>query len=58
MSMARGQRRRQPEKKKQEVEIRDLRPYKEAKGGASSVKKDDKPASHRTGEIDFMQSVS
>ena len=46
-----------PEKKKQEVEVRDLKPKIDPKGGATDAKKDDKRASGRTGEVDFMKDL-
>jgi hypothetical protein len=45
------------EKKKREVEVRDLRPKTDPKGGATDEKKDDKRASGRTGEADFMEGL-
>jgi hypothetical protein len=46
------------EKKKREVEVRDLKPKTDPKGGATEAKKkDDKRASGRTGEADFMQGL-
>ena len=42
------------EKEKREVEVRDLKPKSGPKGGATDAKKDDKRASGRTGEADFM----
>ena len=47
-----------PEKKKQEVDVRDLKPKTDPKGGATDAKKDDKRASGRTGEADFMEGVN
>ena len=46
-----------PEKKKQEVDVRDLKPKTDPKGGATDAKKDDKRASGRTGEVDFMKDL-
>ena len=46
-----------PEKKKQEVEVRDLKPKTDPKGGATDAKKGDKCASGRTGEADFMEGL-
>ena len=45
------------EKKKREVEVRDLKPKIDPKGGARDAKKDDKRASGRKGEADFMQGL-
>jgi hypothetical protein len=45
------------EKKKREVEVRDLKPKIDPKGGATDAKKGDKRASRRTGEADFMQGL-
>ena len=46
------------EKKKREVEVRDLKPKTDPKGGATEAKKkDDKRASGRTGEVDFMKDL-
>ena len=46
------------EKKKREVEVRDLKPKTDPKGGAADTKKkDDKRASGRTGEVDFMKDL-
>jgi hypothetical protein len=45
------------EKKKREVEVRDLKPKIDSKGGASDAKKDDEGGSGRTGEADFMQGL-
>ena len=45
------------EKKKGEVEVRDLKPKTDAKGGATEANKDDKRASGRTGEADFMEGL-
>jgi hypothetical protein len=41
-----------PQKKKREIEIRDLTPKSEVKGGATKAEKQAFP---RTGEIDFMR---
>ncbi len=46
-----------PEKKKQEVEVHDLKPKTDPKGGAKDAKKDDKRPSGRTGEADFMKGL-
>jgi hypothetical protein len=46
------------EKKKREVELRDLKPKTDAKGGTTDAKKDDKRASGRTGEVDFMKGLN
>ena len=45
------------EKKKREVEVRDLKPKIDPKGGTTDGKKDDKRTSGRTGEADFMQGL-
>ena len=45
------------EEKKGEVEVRDLKPKTDPKGGATDAKKDDKRDSGRTGEADFMQGL-
>ena len=45
------------EKKKREVEVRDLKPKTDPKGGATDAKKGDKRAARRTGEADFMQGL-
>ena len=46
------------EKKKREVDVRDLKPKTDPKGGATNAKKkDDKRASGRKGEADFMQGL-
>ena len=49
------------EKKKREVEVCDLKPKTDPKGGATDAKKDakkdDKRASGRKGEADFMQGL-
>ena len=45
------------EKKKREVDVRDLKPKTDPKGGATDAKKGDKHASRRTGEADFMQGL-
>jgi hypothetical protein len=42
-------------KKEKELKIRDLKPKDDVKGGAPDGKKDEKPTSRRTGEIDFMK---
>ncbi len=41
-------------KKKKEVEVRDLKPKSDAKGGATKPNKDEKRTFARTGEADFM----
>ena len=45
------------ERKKQEVEVRDLKPKTDPKGGTTDAKKGDKPTSGRTGEADFMEGL-
>ena len=45
------------EKKKREIEVRDLKPKTDPKGGATDEKKDDKGDSSRTGEADFMEGL-
>ena len=45
------------EKEKREVDVRDLKPRTDPKGGATEVKKDDKHAFGRTGEADFMEGL-
>ena len=45
------------EKKKREVDVRDLKPKTDPKGGTKDAKKDDKRDSGRTGEADFMQGL-
>ena len=45
------------EKKKREVEVRDLKPKTDPKGGATDGKKDEERASGRTGEVDFMKGL-
>ena len=40
-----------------EVEVRDLKPKTDPKGGTTDAKKDDKRASGRTGEADFMEGL-
>ena len=45
------------EKKKREVDVRDLKPKTNPKGGTTDAKKDDKRDSGRTGEADFMQGL-
>jgi hypothetical protein len=45
------------EKKKRDVEVHDLKPKIDPKGGATDARKDDKRASRRTGEADFMEGV-
>jgi hypothetical protein len=39
------------EKKEAKIEVRDLKPRKDVKGGARKV---DKPPPAKTGEVDFM----
>ena len=46
------------EKKKREVEVHDLKPKTDPKGGATDAKKDDRRASRRTGEADCMESLN
>ena len=46
------------EKKKREVDVRDLKPKTDPKGGATDAKKDAKRTSGRTGEADFMEDLS
>jgi hypothetical protein len=47
------------EKEKREIEVRDLDPKTDPKGGATDEKKDDKrPSSGRTGEADFMRGMN
>lgn len=41
-------------KKKRKVEVRDLTPKSDAKGGATEANKDEK----QTGEIDFMKGMN
>ena len=45
------------EKKKREVEVRDLKPKIDPKAGAKDAKTDEKRASGRTGEADFMEGL-
>ena len=45
------------EKEKREVDVRDLKPKTDPKGGTKDAKKDDKRGSGRTGEADFMQGL-
>jgi len=45
------------EKKKREVEVRDLKPKTDPKGGATDEKEDDKRGSGRRGEADFMEGL-
>jgi hypothetical protein len=45
------------EKKKQEVEVRDLKPKIDPKGGTTDAKKEDKRTSGRKGEVDFMKDL-
>jgi len=44
-------------KKNREVDVRDLKPKADPKGGAEDEKKDDKRPSGRTGEADFMKGL-
>jgi hypothetical protein len=46
------------EKKKRDVEVHDLKPKLDPKGGTTDAKKDDKRPSGRTGEADFMKGVN
>ena len=45
------------EKKRREIELRDLKPKTDPKGGATDEKKDDKRSSGRKGEADFMKGL-
>ena len=46
----------EPEKnKKREIEVRDLTRKSDVKGGATKANKDEKHASRRTDEVDFMK---
>jgi len=45
------------EKKKREVELHDLKPKTDPKGGATDPKKDDERAPGRKGEADFMKGL-
>jgi hypothetical protein len=45
------------EEKKREVEVRDLKPKTDPKGGAADPKEDDKRAPGRKGEADFMKGL-
>jgi hypothetical protein len=45
------------EKKKREIDVRDLKPKIDPKGGAKDAKKDDERPSGRTGEADFMEGL-
>jgi hypothetical protein len=45
------------EKKKRDLEVRDLKPKADPKGGAEDEKKDDKRPSGRKGEADFMKGL-
>jgi hypothetical protein len=45
------------EKKKREVEVRDLKPKTDPKGGAKDEKKDGERASGRKSEADFMKGL-
>ncbi len=42
---------------KQNVTVRDLKPEKDADGGASIARRESRSGSGRTGEIDFMKDV-
>jgi hypothetical protein len=44
-----------PEKKKPDVEVRDLEPKKDPKAGSSKSQGEGKDQPRRTGEIDFMR---
>jgi hypothetical protein len=44
-----------PKKKKREIEVHDLTPKSDVKGGATKA---EKPAPRRTGEIDFMKGMN
>jgi hypothetical protein len=44
-----------PEKKKSDVEVRDLEPKKDPKAGSSKSQGEGKDQPRRTGEIDFMR---
>jgi len=44
-------------KKEKELQIRDLKPKDDVKGGAPDGKKDEKAVARRTVEIDFMKYV-
>jgi hypothetical protein len=46
-----------PEEKKREIEVRDLKPKVDPKGGAKDANKDDERSSRRTGEADFMEGL-
>jgi hypothetical protein len=45
------------EKKKREVELHDLKPKTDPKGGAADPNEDDKRAPARKGEADFMKGL-
>jgi hypothetical protein len=45
------------EKKKRGVEVRDLKPKTDPKGGATDEKEGDKRGSGRKGEADFMEGL-
>jgi hypothetical protein len=45
------------EKKKRDLEVRDLKPKTDPKGGSEDEKKDDKRPSGRKGEADFMKGL-
>jgi hypothetical protein len=45
------------DKKKRELEVRDLKPKTDPKGGSEDEKKDDKRPSSRKGEADFMKGL-
>jgi hypothetical protein len=44
-----------PEKKKSDIEVRDLEPKKDPKAGSSKSQAEGKDQPRRTGEIDFMR---
>jgi len=46
-----------PEKKKSNVEVRDLKPKKDPKAGSNKSQTEEQNRSGRTGEIDFMRGV-
>jgi hypothetical protein len=45
------------EKKKRDLEVRDLKPKTDPKGGSEDEKKDDRRPSGRKGEADFMKGL-
>jgi hypothetical protein len=45
------------EKKKREVELHDLKPKTDPKGGTADPEEDDKRPSGRKGEADFMKGL-